>query len=162
AIGVIAYELLVGKKPFSGNSATVMHQILNDTPINPSLLNPRLAPLMDRVLQKALAKSRENRFHTAREFAEAFQDALDAPLQLGTKPPTPSEIAGADLLAAARLLNETKPVPTQSADSITPISFDSAISLDPRLKKARMLVIDDEERILTALKSLFRQRYHVF
>ena len=27
---------------------------------------------------------------------------------------------------------------------------------------ARILVVDDEERILTALKSLFRMRYHVF
>jgi serine/threonine-protein kinase len=30
------------------------------------------------------------------------------------------------------------------------------------VKKARLLIIDDEERILTALKSRFRDRYHVF
>jgi serine/threonine-protein kinase len=30
------------------------------------------------------------------------------------------------------------------------------------VKKARLLIVDDEERILTALKSLFRERYHVF
>jgi serine/threonine-protein kinase len=30
------------------------------------------------------------------------------------------------------------------------------------VKKARLLVVDDEERILSALKSIFRARYHVF
>jgi serine/threonine-protein kinase len=39
---------------------------------------------------------------------------------------------------------------------------DSAINIDTGVKKGRLLVIDDEERILTALKSLFRNRYHVF
>jgi serine/threonine-protein kinase len=39
---------------------------------------------------------------------------------------------------------------------------DSPIHIDTGIKKANLLIIDDEERILTALKSLFRHRYHVF
>ena len=36
------------------------------------------------------------------------------------------------------------------------------ISLDRSIREARILVVDDEERILSALRSLFRTRYHVF
>jgi len=42
------------------------------------------------------------------------------------------------------------------------LTGDSAISLDRGVKRARLLIVDDEERILTALKSRFRDRYHVF
>jgi len=39
---------------------------------------------------------------------------------------------------------------------------DSAIQVNTGIKQARLLIIDDDERILAALKSIFRQRYHVF
>jgi serine/threonine-protein kinase len=39
---------------------------------------------------------------------------------------------------------------------------DGQFDMDKSVKQARILVVDDEERILTALKSLFRMRYHVF
>jgi serine/threonine-protein kinase len=160
SIGVIAYELLTGRKPFTGSSATVMQQVLNQRPAEPSQLNPGLSPLMDRVLQKALAKKREDRFQSAREFSEAFRDALDATLS----PAAAAAPDSAALLSAARLLNAgVAATAGQPAGDVLPaLSGDSAISLDRGVKKARLLVIDDEERILTGLKSLFRSRYHVF
>ena len=165
SIGVIAYELLTGKKPFSGNSAVVMQQVLNSRPTDPSKLNPKLSPLMDRVLQKALAKTPADRFASAREFADAFREALDASLPAQSAgPPT---VSGATLLSAARLLNTAAapapaPAAASEAEAEPPPTLDSAISLDTGMKKARLLLVDDEERILTALKSLFRGRYHVF
>ncbi len=166
SIGVIAYELLAGRKPFTGNSAAVMHQVLNQRPADPSSLNAKLSPLVDRVLQKALAKKREDRFQSAREFTDAFRGAIDATLNTpdNNVPAAPAP-DGAALMNAARLLTSAPPagVPAQTAD-IDPalLTGDSAISLDTGIKQARLLVVDDEERILTALKSLFRQRYHVF
>jgi len=165
AIGVIAYELLTGSKPFYGNSAAVMQQVLNERPADPSLLNAKLLPLMDRVLQKALAKKREDRFQDAREFSEAFREAIDASLNPGgaAAAPTPTAPDSAALLNAARLLNTAAAKPAAENDDILlALTGDSAISLDTGVRKARLLVIDDEERILTALKSLFRSRYHVF
>ena len=162
SIGVIAYELLTGRKPFAGNSAVVMQQVLNERPIDPSKLNPGLSPLMDRVLHKALAKKPADRFASAREFSDAFSEALEA--SLGSKAAEPPPVSGATLLNAARLIN-TAPAPAPApatADEEAPPTLDSAISLDTGIKKARLLLIDDEERILTALKSLFRGRYHVF
>ena len=167
SIGVIAYELLTGSKPFYGSSATVMQQVLNERPADPSLLKPMLSPLIDRVLHKALAKKREDRFQSAREFSEAFRDALDATLGPGSAEAPAAGAAAPDsaaLLDAARLLNAGVSITAaQPAGDVLPaLSGDSAISLDRGVKQARLLVIDDEERILTALKSLFRSRYHVF
>jgi len=76
SIGVIAYELLTGRKPFTGNTATVMQQVLNERPPDPSQLNSKLSRQMDNVLHHALAKKREDRFQSAREFSDAFREAL--------------------------------------------------------------------------------------
>jgi len=165
SIGVIAYELLTGSKPFYGSKAMVMQQVLNDQPANPSLLNPKLSPLIDEVLHKALAKRREDRFQSAPEFSQAFREALDASLSLNSDeraaiPAAPDSTA---LLNAARLLNTQVAKPAiEQVDLFLEMAGDSAISVDTGVKKARLLAIDDEERILSALKSLFRNRYHVF
>ena len=166
SVGVIAYELLTGRKPFTGNSAAVMHQVLNQVPTDPSQLNLKLTPLIDRVLHTALAKKREDRFQSAREFADAFRAAIDASLNAAGNSTTPGIAAPPDsaaLMSAARLLSSA-PAGASTADSdlSSLLTGDSAISLDTGVKQARILVVDDEERILTALKSLFRQRYHVF
>jgi len=176
--GVIAYELLTGKKPFTGNTAAVMHQALNVTPANPSQINPKLSTLMDQVLQKALSKKREDRFRSAREFALAFRMAIeDMPADDKTIPGTPAPTStktaaesavllqnAAQLLSAARQMTAGSAASSVQAadDALAELPADSSISLDTGIRKVRLLVVDDEERILNALKSLFRQRYHVF
>ena len=167
SVAVIAYELLAGKKPFSGNAATLMRQVLSQLPERPSVPNPKLAPLIDRVLLKALAKSREDRYQSAQELADAFREGVDASLALAGGAPMPA-INSAALLSAARLLVPATPAPAAAgADGKPAGSTDlgktgSMLKLDESIKKARVLFIDDEERILTALKSQFRDRYHVF
>jgi eukaryotic-like serine/threonine-protein kinase len=166
AVGIVAYELLTGVRPFSGNAAMVMQQVLNRRPADPSKLNPRIAPAMDAVLARALAKSREDRFQSAREFSDAFRSAIDASLALADSDATqrlPAPDAAA-VLDAAKLLNPAIAERTgDRTEHVLPsFSGDSAISLDRSVKKARLLIVDDEERILTALKSRFRDRYHVF
>ena len=160
AVGVIAYDLLTGTKPFTGTTATVMQQVLNQRPADPSSLNPKLSPLMDQVLQRALAKKAEDRFQSAPEFAQAFRQAIEA--SLGTQP-APAAVAPPkdNLLNTMRILRSdlAAAAGVGAAPASTP---DGAISLDQSVKKARLLVVDDEERILSALKSIFRMRYHVF
>jgi len=162
SVGVIAYDLLTGTKPFSGTSATVMQQALNQRPADPSSLNPKLSPLMDEVLQQALAKKPEERFQSAAEFAAAFRLAIDASLGAAAAAPA-NAVPGAGLLNAARLIKADAAAQAADVAAAAPaITADGAISLDQSVKKARLLVVDDEERILSALKSIFRMRYHVF
>jgi DNA-binding NtrC family response regulator len=77
--------------------------------------------------------------------------------------------SGISTATSSMLLNASKHLSAASTQEVSDDSVtlavtagDSQINLDTSVRKARILVVDDEERILTALKSLFRQRYHVF
>jgi eukaryotic-like serine/threonine-protein kinase len=162
SIGVIAYELLAGRRPFTGSVVEIMQQVVNAKPAKPSSLNPELSPQIDAVLDKILAKNPAERYQSAKEFSDAFRDAIDALIHKDE----PKTAAGmpdmSRLMDAARGLRLDGAAHGAAASAPADEYTDSAISLDPGLKKANLLIVDDEERILNALKSLFRQRYHVF
>ena len=68
AAGVVLYEMLTGRKPFSGDSpaALVYHQ-LNEEPRPPSFLKPEVPRLLDRFVLRLLDKLPEGRFGSAKE-----------------------------------------------------------------------------------------------
>jgi serine/threonine protein kinase len=75
--GVVLYQLLTDKRPFDGdNDFSIIHQIIGHNPPPPSSINPRLPTALDAVVARALAKDREERFATARDFAVALQAAI--------------------------------------------------------------------------------------
>ncbi len=158
AIGVIAYELLTGKRPFSGQAAAVMQQVMNVDPPKPSELNVQLSPMIDAVMHKALAKKKEDRYQNAREFSDAFREAIRASLHVEAPTSMPNSNT---MMNFSRMLSADNTL-TNPGTQDTSQYGSSPITLDSSIKKARLLIVDDEERILTALKSLFRQRYHVF
>jgi eukaryotic-like serine/threonine-protein kinase len=168
AAGVLLYELLTSVKPFVGESSgQIMNKILYETPVDPSRLNPLLPPAVDWVVQKVLAKAPQDRFDNAREFSEALFNAI--PDHLGddrsARPESPASMprAPSDMLSAARKLR-TLARPGETTSSIDPTVSgvsqpgEAVATAAPR---ARVLFVDDEERILTALKTIFRGRYHV-
>jgi tRNA A-37 threonylcarbamoyl transferase component Bud32 len=71
--GVILYQFLTGERPFSGTSTTTMRKVLEENPLPPSRFNVQAPAALDAVVQKALAKRPEERFQTAREFANALR-----------------------------------------------------------------------------------------
>ncbi len=161
SIGVIAYELLTGRRPFGGSLAAIMHQVLNSAPAKPTSLNSKLSQEVDVVLGKALAKDRKDRYQTAGEFSVDFKRAIEASLDLTERRATDTLPNAGKLFEAARGL-KTGPIGDIAAGAPVQLDEDSPIHIDTGIKKANLLIIDDEERILTALKSLFRHRYHVF
>jgi predicted Ser/Thr protein kinase len=74
--GVILYQFLTGEKPFTGTVTTIMHKVLKEEPLPPSMLNVTLPPAWDVVVKKAMAKSPTERFQTAAEFATAIRTAI--------------------------------------------------------------------------------------
>jgi serine/threonine protein kinase len=159
SIAIIAYELLTGKRPFNGNMATVMQQVMNVDPPLPSTLNSQLSPQMDAMLRKAMSKKKADRYQTAREFSDAFNEAIRASLHKEVAKPSTGD--GGAMINFARLLNDdTTDSSSLKGEALT--LTESPISLDTSIRKARILIVDDDERILSALKSMFRQRYHVF
>jgi serine/threonine-protein kinase len=85
AVGIILYELLTGKSPFHGDSASSMFKVLDFVPPAPSAVRNGLTPAFDRLVARALAKSPADRFLTARQFRN---ELLAAYLALtGRSPP---------------------------------------------------------------------------
>lgn len=78
ATGVILYYLLARQRPFAGSVAVVMQRILFSDPPAPSLVDPRVPPIYDAVVMRALAKDPVRRFASAADMAEALRTAMAA------------------------------------------------------------------------------------
>ncbi len=75
AVGAIVYEMLSGRSPFGGGTAAeVVHSILYDEP--PVLTGGPAVVALDRVIHRALAKRREERYQTADALAQELRSAL--------------------------------------------------------------------------------------
>jgi serine/threonine-protein kinase len=69
SLGVLAYELLTGQKPFRGEHiSTVLFKILNEKPDPVSKQNPDIPPSVDRAVEKAIEKAPPNRYESVSEF----------------------------------------------------------------------------------------------
>ncbi len=78
AMGVILYEMLTGKLPFTGsNPMETMNDRLLNHPVPPTVQEPSLSPQLQEVLYRALERDPRNRYGTARDFAHDLQH-LDA------------------------------------------------------------------------------------
>lgn len=76
SLGVILYELLTGKKPFTGETmSALMFAIVKAEHAHPSTLDAKVHSSWDDILRKALAKERDERYASAKELAIAVRDA---------------------------------------------------------------------------------------
>jgi serine/threonine-protein kinase len=152
--GTIVYQLVTGRLPFTGTPEEIEHRVLQERPSDPSSYNNRIAWQLDWVIQKALSKDPAERFLTAIEFAEGLrlglQETVQRPLELVRAPGSvkPAPAAAAKPPVAAPF---PAPAPTNVA---TVVPADNG--------KPKVLFVDDDERILNALRALFRQEYQVF
>lgn len=76
SLGVILYEMVVGRVPFTADTpyAVVHDHIYTDLP-RPSVVNPAVPPQVEAVLIKALAKKPVDRYDTAIDMMTAFKQA---------------------------------------------------------------------------------------
>ncbi len=87
SLGVILYEMLTGKPPFTGDDVTaIMFQILNLVPPPPSTVNPAIPAVLDFIVAKALAKPPEDRYPDASELARDLHDNLKHAQAAGPAP----------------------------------------------------------------------------
>jgi serine/threonine protein kinase len=71
ALGAILYEVLTGKRAFSGNSPKeVFQEVIHRNPSSIRRANPSVPLELERICFKALAKKPEDRFQTASLFAQ--------------------------------------------------------------------------------------------
>lgn len=77
ALGILLYQMLAGQPPFKGGTPlSIYWKHLHEQPVPPSYFNPSVPCSVEQVILRALEKDPEKRFGTAREMAEAYQQAL--------------------------------------------------------------------------------------
>ena len=76
SLGVMLYEMTVGRVPFSADTPfSVIHDHIYAPLPLPSAVNPKISPDLERVLLKALAKDRADRYIDVPAMVEAFKQA---------------------------------------------------------------------------------------
>jgi eukaryotic-like serine/threonine-protein kinase len=70
AMGVMLYEMLTGKVPFTGNNAfLIMNERLLNNPVPPREIDPSISPALQEIIYRAMERDPKNRYGSAREFA---------------------------------------------------------------------------------------------
>jgi beta-lactam-binding protein with PASTA domain/tRNA A-37 threonylcarbamoyl transferase component Bud32 len=117
SVGIVLYEMLTGKVPFTGDSAIeIAMKHLNEVPKPPSKIRPEIPPDLDQVVLRALSKAPEDRYQTAEEFAEDLH-RVEAGLPIA---PETSEAATALLAGPAAMIGGTTQVLPSDATEIAP------------------------------------------
>jgi serine/threonine-protein kinase len=77
SLGVILYQMLVGRLPFDGLSYdAILMKNMTEWPPAPRLLRPDLPQAVEDILARALTKRPEERYQTASDFLAAFKTAI--------------------------------------------------------------------------------------
>ena len=126
SLGVILYEMLAGRVPFTGTVFELMLLHCQTPPAPPSAAQPGLDPQLDAICLKALAKNPGNRYGSAKEFAGVLSDYLrtseppgaarapepaEEPAPPEVKPPPPAPAVG----ASRSPTREEEPAPAEDA-----------------------------------------------
>lgn len=85
SLAVILYEVLTGKLPFDAKNAMdflQLHVTGAPTPLNKRVAGKTFPPLLERVMDRALAKKPEDRFQSAADFGQALQAVLSGQTEL--------------------------------------------------------------------------------
>jgi serine/threonine protein kinase len=74
SMGIILYEMLTGRQPFTGSSPMeVMNDRLLNHPTPPTVAEPSISPQLQEVLYRALERDPKNRYAKARDFARDLE-----------------------------------------------------------------------------------------
>ena len=102
ACGVVMYEVLAGKRPFAGpNYNALLMQILTGTPAPLRSVAPHVSAQLERVVHRAMARARDERFASAAELRQALLElnarrsgegaGARGAVSVGRPPPLPIE-----------------------------------------------------------------------
>ncbi|MBI5490201.1 MAG: serine/threonine protein kinase [Deltaproteobacteria bacterium] len=118
AVGVMLYEALTGRLPYQGdNYNELLTAILMTTPPAPRAVNAAIDPALERVVLRALAKDREQRYQLPAEFKNELNVAARG--------------AGSAAVFAPAAASETPPPQPVRPATLTPGGYDSPIPEAP-------------------------------
>jgi eukaryotic-like serine/threonine-protein kinase len=114
SVGILLFEMLTGDRPFEGETHELLRHHLTTTPPRLAARKPELAahPELQALLDRALAKKREDRFANAGEFLQAL-DAIElgvrrsaAPLARTSDAPTLKQVLRMNSAYAASMTSQ--------------------------------------------------------
>jgi serine/threonine-protein kinase len=120
SLGVVLYEMLVGRVPFGGDSAVaVAYKHVQEPPEPPSRINPDISPSLEAVVMRALAKNPDNRYQTAEEFC-ADLDRVRRGMPVAATPLLAETQAVGSPVTATRVQHPTGVLPPEEQRSRWP------------------------------------------
>jgi multiple sugar transport system substrate-binding protein len=142
ALGVVFYEMVTGRKPYTADTpmAVVLMQVTQPLP-RPTSFNPDLPDSVEQVLFKALAKDPSERYEDMGKFAVALE-------QLAAQGETPTSLAIAQPATVVTL-----PKPPASEIPATAPSEVSAVSVIPLAATAVSHRPPEQEAVATQVSS---------
>ncbi len=138
ALGIVAYQMLAGEPPFTGNTTPVLLvKHLTETPVPVEERRPDTPPILAAMVMRLLEKDPSHRFQSAAEFAQALRSGivpsatfssmpsrttrpLQANVNVGASVPATAPLASRQPLAAATL-------PRTSSGAYTPLDGDQYV-----------------------------------
>ena len=123
--GVVLFELLTGRPPFKGDSAVaVAYQHVEQIPPTPSSILSDIPDSLDRVVLKALAKIRDDRYRSAAEMLSDLQRVARG-MDVGAPP---ADSWATEVLPSAGLVGARAAVPAATSTVSAPAARVSSTS----------------------------------
>ena len=131
SLGVVLYELVTGRLPFSHNDPTELARLHREViPVPPRRLNPDIPPALEQIILKVLAKEPAARYRTADQLGRVLTNFIQNPDPVVNSASPP--LANRDYNQADNASPPAIPVQTVSANySNNPVSTgNSALDID--------------------------------
>lgn len=86
ALGVMLYELMTHRRPFTGELESIFHQIRSEEPVPPRKIDPAIPRDLETICLKAMSKRPEERYASAQDLADDLGRYLKGELIQGKRP----------------------------------------------------------------------------
>ncbi len=89
SLGVVLFELLSGRKPFTGEDMTsLMYQIAREKQLSITSVSPRVPQVVEKIIDRALEKEPEKRYQRGQAMAAHLRQVISRidELRAGKKP----------------------------------------------------------------------------
>lgn len=142
ALGIVIYEWVCGERPFQGSFPEIASQHILAAPVSLRVRVPALSPAIDEVVQRALAKTPQQRFANVQAFAQALEQATQSgqlsqsganyPSQSSTfVPPPPSPMSNQSPMGLSSTFSPGQTPPFPPVQQGTPSSTSGSMGATP-------------------------------
>jgi serine/threonine-protein kinase len=162
ALACVTVEMLTGHPPYPrGDPMAVLYAHTSAPPPSVTSARPDLAPAVDEVIARAMAKTPAERYRTCSQFASQLRDALiteSLPRRVSTVSP-PSPPAAAPVTEASPVSTQSVALPgpsalaeqpTSSVPSVPPPPGATRLAWDSRWRGRRVVVVGSAAALLAA------------